>query len=161
MPSAGLVPYRIVDDELQILIAHPGGPFWKGRQQGAWSIVKGEFDPDEDPLAAAVREFEEETGWAIDPVDAIPLGEITQRAGKTVSAWATAAAFEPETLAGGTVTTVWRGRPITFPELDEVRWVGRREADRLLNPAQAVYYERLNRTLSDRGWPGLSVPYGS
>jgi predicted NUDIX family NTP pyrophosphohydrolase len=143
MLSAGLVPFRVVGDELQILIAHPGGPFWKGRQKGAWSIIKGVVDPGEEPLQSALREFSEETGWAVELIDPISLGDVTQRAGKRISAWAFAGDFDPDTLNGATVTTLWRGRPVTFPEIDEVRWCGGREAERLLNPAQAVFYERL------------------
>lgn len=147
MRSAGLVPYRLGSDGLEILIAHPGGPFWARRQEGAWSIVKGEVSPDEDPLACALREFREETGWAVDAGNAIPLGVVTQKAGKRIEAWAVAADFEPMDLASDHITIQWQGRSITFPEIDEVRWCGRAAAERLLNPAQAVFYQRLNDAL--------------
>lgn len=147
MASAGLLPYRISAGGLEVLIAHPGGPFWARRQEGAWSIVKGEVPGGEDPLVAAIREFHEETGWSVDLRDPLPLGEVTQKAGKTIRAWAFEGDFDPARLHGDTVTTEWKGRTITFPEIDEVRWCGRAEAERLLNPAQAVYYERLNDLL--------------
>lgn len=147
--SAGLLPYRIVDDGLEVLIAHPGGPFWEGRHAGSWSVAKGGVEWGESPYEAAVREFCEETGWDVDPVDPIDLGEVVQRSGKRVRVWAFEADFDPHTLDGDTITMFWRGRMIRFPEIDEVRWVDRDDAEALLNPAQAVYYERLKSVLDD------------
>ncbi|MEX1004840.1 MAG: NUDIX domain-containing protein [Acidimicrobiia bacterium] len=147
MRSAGLLPYRHGPGGPEVLIAHPGGPFWARRQDGAWSIVKGEIGEHEDALACAVREFREETGWTIDPAGAIPLGEVRQKAGKQVIAWAVEADLDPSALQSEPVTIDVRGRSMTFPEIDEVRWCGRSDAVRLLNPAQAVYYERLNEAL--------------
>lgn len=149
MHSAGLLPYRLSDPGLQILIAHPGGPFWARKQIGAWSIVKGEFGPYEDPLAAARREFTEETGWPTPETGYLPLGEVTQKAGKRIAAWAFAGEFEPDTLTPEMVTIQIRGRELTIPEIDEVRWCGEDESASLLNPAQAVYYERLKSSLDD------------
>ncbi len=143
MPSAGLLPFRLTQGQLEVLIAHPGGPFWKQRHVGAWSIVKGEVAPGEDPMHAAIREFTEETGWRVDTDRLIPLGEITQKAGKTVLAWAIEALFDPTTRASQSVTIHWKGRDVTFGEIDEVRWCGRAEAERLLNPAQVVFFDRL------------------
>ena len=157
MHSAGIVPFRHHPDGPEILIAHPGGPFWARRQEGAWSIVKGEIGDGEEPLACAIREFREETGWSIDPTAAIPLGDVRQKAGKHIVAWAVEADFDPAELVSEQVTIELRGRPVTFPEIDEVRWCGRGDALRLLNPAQTVYYERLNDTLgqSDTGDGGV------
>lgn len=135
-------------DGLEVLIAHPGGPFWSGKQAGAWTIIKGEVPPDEDPLEAALREFAEETGWRIAPTHLIELGEVRQKAGKRIVAWAFEEDFDPDTLDGDSVTVNWRGREIRFPEIDHVRWCGRSDAERLLNPAQAVYYERLEAVLA-------------
>lgn len=151
MRSAGLIPYRHGSGSLEILIAHPGGPFWTRRQEGAWSIVKGEIGDDEDALTCAVREFREETGWTIDPASAIPLGDVRQKAGKHIIAWAVEAELDPSELLSEPVTIDLRGRKVTFPEIDEVRWCGRSEAGRLLNPAQTVYYERLNDALAGPG----------
>lgn len=149
MHSAGLIPYRIFDDGLQVLIAHPGGPFWARKQVGAWSIIKGEIGPDEDPLDAARREFTEETGWSTPDTGYLDLGEVTQKAGKRVTAWAFGADFDPGSLTPEMVTITVRGRKMTIPEIDEVRWCDRDEACSLLNPAQAVYYERLKSVLGD------------
>jgi predicted NUDIX family NTP pyrophosphohydrolase len=143
MPSAGLLPFRFRDGQLEVLIAHPGGPFWQHRQEGAWSIVKGAIAPGEDPINAAMREFKEETGWAIAVDRVIPLGEITQRAGKRVLAWAIEADFDPAALASEPTTIHWKGRDFTFGEIDEVRWCGKAEVERLLNPAQVTFYYRL------------------
>lgn len=147
MPSAGLIPYRVIGDDVEILIAHPGGPFWARKHEGAWSIVKGEIPPGEDPQATAFREFREETGWLVEGTDAIPLGTVTQKAGKRITAWAIAADFDPAELAGDEVTIEWRGRTLTFPEIDEVRWCDGEESARLLNPAQIVYFARLRKAL--------------
>jgi len=150
MKSAGLIPYRSTPNGPEILIAHPGGPFWARRQVGAWSIIKGEIPPGEEPLATAVREFHEETGWRIDVDHVIALGDVTQKAGKTITAFAVEADFVTSEIAGDTVTITYRGNEITFPEIDEVRWCGKAECERLLNPAQVTYYERLNTALHAR-----------
>ncbi|HVR31172.1 MAG TPA: NUDIX domain-containing protein [Acidimicrobiia bacterium] len=150
MPSAGLIPFRTTAGGLEILIAHPGGPFWAHRQVGAWSIIKGEVPPGEEPLATALREFHEETGWRLDVDHVIGLGDVTQKAGKTITAWAVEADFAASEIAGDTVTITYRGRVLTFPEIDEVRWCGKAECERLLNPAQVAYYERLNTALNTR-----------
>jgi predicted NUDIX family NTP pyrophosphohydrolase len=140
--SAGILPFRR-RDELEMLVAHPGGPLWANRHEGSWSIVKGMVEPGEDPYDAARREFEEETGWRA-PVGAVlELGEVIQRSGKRVVAWAIEADYDPETLAGDTVTMPWRGRLLTFPEIDVVRWAAPDEARMLLNPAQRAFVDRL------------------
>lgn len=149
MYSAGLIPYRLSDADLQILIAHPGGPFWARRQMGTWSIIKGEIAQDEDPLTAARREFTEETGWETPDSGYVTLGEVTQKAGKRIVAWGFDADFDPESLTPEMVTISVRGRDLTIPEIDEVRWCGAAEAFALLNPAQTVYYKRLKSVLDD------------
>ena len=158
MHSAGIVPFRRHRDGLEILIAHPGGPFWARRQEGAWSIVKGEVGEGEDPLGCAAREFREETGWTVDLAGAIPLGEVRQKAGKLVVAWAVEVDLDPSDLVSEPITIEIRGRQVTFPEIDEVRWCGRVDALRLLNPAQRVYYERLNDALGRSGTGDGGVP---
>lgn len=147
MHSAGLVPFRRRPGHTEILIAHPGGPFWARRQEGAWSIVKGEVPAGEDPMDSARREFREETGW--DPPDGpfVPLGEVVQRAGKRITAWAFEGDYDPTTLAGDTTTAVIRGREVRFPEIDEVRWCTEDESAVLLNPAQTVFHRRLREAL--------------
>lgn len=160
MRSAGLIPYRLAD-ELEILIAHPGGPFWARRQAGAWSIVKGEIAPAEDPLPAARREFTEETGWLTPDRGYIDLGEVVQKAGKTIVAWAFEAAFDPATLRSEMITIEVRGKAMTIPEIDTVRWCGANEAKSLLNPAQAEYYQRLKSALGQARERHLNGKFGS
>ncbi len=142
MFSAGIMPFRR-RREVEVLIAHPGGPIWANRHEGSWSIVKGLVEPGEDPFAAACREFEEETGWGAPPGTPIELGEVRQRSGKRVVAWAIEADYDPATLAGDTVTMLWRGRLLTFPEIDAVRWAEPDVARALLNPAQTAFVDRL------------------
>ena len=148
MFSAGLLPFR-QHSRLEVLIAHPGGPLWAHRHEGSWSIVKGLVERGEAPYQAARREFAEETGW--EPPDGVPalhLGHVFQRSGKRVEVWAMEADYDPDTLDGDTVTMLWRGRAVTFPEIDEVRWVGSPEARLLLNPAQSEFIGRLEAALS-------------
>lgn len=141
--SAGLLPYRFRLETIEVLIAHPGGPFFARKDAGSWSVVKGEIGPDEDARSAAVREFKEETGWLPPPDDWIDLGSVRLRSGKTVTTWAVAADFDPETLDPGQFRMMWRGRVQEFPEVDRVCWCDPEEARRLLNPAQVPFLNRL------------------
>jgi predicted NUDIX family NTP pyrophosphohydrolase len=142
--SAGLLPYRN-NDTLEVLVAHPGGPFWAKKDEGAWSVVKGLIDTDEEPTAAAAREFAEETGWAPPPEPWIDLGEVRLRSGKVVVGWAVPGDYDPETLEPGEFTTVLRGKPVTFPEIDRVAWFDLETARRKLNPAYGDFLDRLER----------------
>lgn len=143
--AAGLLVYRI-EGGLEVLIAHPGGPFWAKRNEGAWSIPKGELEPGEDELSAACREFTEELSLPAPPGPYVSLGEITQRSGKVVVAWAVEGQVEPGDIVSNTVEVQWRGRRMTIPEIDRVAWVSPAEARRLLNPAQAEFVDRLERS---------------
>lgn len=143
--AAGLLVYRI-GRGLEVLIAHPGGPFWATRNEGAWSIPKGELEPGEDELAAACREFTEELSLPAPPGPFVSLGEVTQRSGKVVVAWAVEGHVEPDDIVSNTVEVEWRGRRLTIPEIDRVAWVSPGEARRLLNPAQAEFVDRLERS---------------
>lgn len=140
--SAGLLPFRQTG-QLEVLIAHPGGPFWASKDAGHWTVIKGEVGPDEDPREAAAREFGEETGWAAPDAGWLDLGRVRLRSGKTVVAWAIEADFDPVRLAPGVFSMVWRGRRQEFPEIDRVLWCDRIQAQALLNPAQAEFVERL------------------
>ncbi|MFO7299196.1 MAG: NUDIX domain-containing protein [Actinomycetes bacterium] len=131
-----------------MLIAHPGGPYFSRADMAAWSVIKGEIDPGEDPEAAAAREFTEETGWPAPPGPWIPLGETRLKSGKVVIAYAVEADLDPDTLTPGTFT--FHGRE--YPEIDRVSWFAPEEAVRRLNPAQAVFVERLAAAL------GLNEP---
>lgn len=149
--SAGLLPYRM-GDRLEVLIAHPGGPLWAKKEEGAWSVVKGELSEGEDPEVAARREFEEETGWQVPAGASLePLGEVVQRSGKRVMAWAVAADFDPADLRPGTFETRWLGSTRRFPEIDRVEWCSSEEAGRLLNPAQVPFLDRLAAMVAEGG----------
>lgn len=150
MLSAGVLPYRSPSDP-EVLIAHPGGPLWAKRDLGAWSLVKGVVEPGEEPRAAAAREFKEETGWALPEGPWIDLGEIRLRSGKRVAGWAVAADFDPAGLSSEHISVEWRGRTVTFPEIDRVAWFDLTEAARRLNPAYGPMLERLARQLPPRG----------
>lgn len=143
MISAGLVPFRFARD-LEILIAHPGGPFWARKDVGSWSIIKGRLEGDEDPREAAAREFVEETGWDLPPGEWLELGSIVQRSGKQVMGYGVNAPdLDPDRLDPGRFTMRWRGRTRSFPEIDRVRWCNRSEAQRLLLAEQVPFFDRL------------------
>lgn len=144
--SAGLLPFRL-DGTLEVLIAHPGGPFWANRDEGAWSLVKGLIEPDEDERSAAAREFEEETGWRVSTSNWIPLGETRLKSRKVVSAWAVEEDFDPLELNPGTFQM--HGRE--YPEIDRVDWMSPDEARVKLNPALAVFIDRLEEHLELNG----------
>lgn len=125
--SAGLLLYRKAEDgsAVEVLLVHPGGPFWRNKDDGAWSIPKGEFDDDEDPLKAAQREFEEELGVASPRGKYIQLKPIKQKAGKMVHAWAVEGDFDPERLKSNTFPQEWppkSGKIQQFPEVDSAAW---------------------------------------
>lgn len=141
--------YRRAGERLEVLLAHPGGPLWRRKDEGAWTIPKGEYEDAEDPLAAARREFGEETGYGIEP-PFIPLGEVVQKSGKRIAAWAFAGDGDPARLRCNTFEIEWpprSGRMQTFPEIDRVGWFGVDEARRKINPAQQALVDRLEAAL--------------
>jgi len=150
--SAGLLLFRRSKGPLQVLLAHPGGPFWQGRDAGAWTIPKGGVHPGEEPLDAAIREFREETGF--EPVPPfLPLGSIVQRSGKVVQAWAFEGDCDPQALVSTMCTTEWpprSGRYLEIPEIDRAGFFAIDQARRLMNVAQVELLDRLvdglNRT---------------
>lgn len=144
--SAGILAYRHSSGVIQVLIAHPGGPFWVKRDEGVWSIPKGEVEEGEDFLLAARREFTEELGVASPEGPYVDLGVITQKAGKEVFAWGVEAEVDPDAVMSNTFTMEWpprSGRQAEFPEIDRVAWVTPDEAKLKLNPAQAELVVRL------------------
>jgi len=125
MRSAGLLLYRVRDGVPEVLLGHMGGPFWARKDEHAWSIPKGEYGDDEDALAAARREFAEETGSAPPDGEPLPLGEVRQSGGKRVVAWALEGDLDPATVASNTFTLEWpprSGRQQEFPEIDRADW---------------------------------------
>ncbi len=143
--SAGLMVYRIREGRLEIFLVHPGGPFWARKDAGAWSIPKGEFVQPEDPLEAARREFQEETGHEIDGAF-LPLEPIKQAGGKTVHAWAVQGEIDPERVRSNTFTMEWprgSGRQKEYPEIDRAEWFEVEEARRRILPGQAGLLDEL------------------
>jgi predicted NUDIX family NTP pyrophosphohydrolase len=148
--SAGILLHRR-RGELEVLLVHPGGPFWAKKDAGAWSIPKGEYEDGDDPLASALREFEEETGTRLEPDAPVELGTIVQRGGKRVSAWAVEGDLDPETLRSNTFEMQWPPRSGVwreFPEVDRAEWFDVARAREKLVPAQAELLDRLEERLS-------------
>jgi predicted NUDIX family NTP pyrophosphohydrolase len=147
--SAGILLYRSQQESLEVLIAHPGGPFWSKKDLGAWSIPKGLVEPGEDLLNAAIREFREETGHTVSG-RFIKLTPIKLRAGKIVIPFALEYDLDPEAVISNTFQTEWpprSGQQQEFPEIDRVEWVNVDTAKRKLNPAQAAIIDELTRKL--------------
>jgi predicted NUDIX family NTP pyrophosphohydrolase len=144
--SAGILLYRRSAGPLELLLVHPGGPYWARKDDGAWSIPKGEHADGEDALDCARREFEEETG-TVPPVGAlVPLGEVRQRSGKRVSAWAAEGDLDADAVRSNTFSVEWpprSGQTQEFPEVDRAGWFAPDDARRALVPAQAAFVDRL------------------
>jgi predicted NUDIX family NTP pyrophosphohydrolase len=153
--SAGLLMYRFGPAGIEVLLVHPGGPFWSKKDDGAWSIPKGELGEGEDALAAARREFHEETGTFADGA-AIALGEVRQKAGKLITGFAVSGNLDAERIRSNTFEIEWpprSGRRATFPEVDRVGWFSPEAAKQKINPAQHPFIDRLLAKLarSDNG----------
>jgi predicted NUDIX family NTP pyrophosphohydrolase len=143
--SAGILLYRKTDKYIEVFLVHPGGPFWKGKEKGAWSIPKGEFTKGEDPLTAARREFEEETGQTVEG-DFMELKPIQQKGGKMVYAWAVEGNADAENIVSNTFKQEYpykSGKWITIPEVDKAGWFGVEEAKEKINAAQVALIEDL------------------
>ena len=156
--SAGLLMYRVRDGELQFLLVHPGGPFWKDRDAGAWTVPKGEIQEGEEPFAAALREFEEELGFPAQG-DFIGLTPIKQKGGKTVHAWAFAGDCDPACTRSNSYKMEWTpksGHFQDFPEVDRAAFFKLEEAKAKINPAQIALLEELKRKLALNQNPGSS-----
>ena len=144
--SAGILLYRLKGGAPEVLLVHPGGPFWTGKDVGAWSIPKGEYGEDEDPQACARREFEEETGTALPPAALADLGTARQKSGKLVAAWAVEGDLDAGAIRSNTFEMEWpprSGRMRAFPEVDRAGWFGLDQAREKLNPAQTAFIDRL------------------
>lgn len=149
--SAGILMYRYKKQNLQVFLVHPGGPFWKNKEKGAWSIPKGEIEEGEDKLKAAIREFEEEIGETISG-NFLELGFIIQRAGKQVYAWAVKGDWEDgKKPQSNTIAIEWppkSGRTIEIHEVDKAHFFDIIEAKEMINPAQVELIDRLVEKLS-------------
>ncbi|MGW1725942.1 NUDIX domain-containing protein [Streptomyces sp. NPDC002306] len=144
--SAGLLLFRRTDHGPEVLLGHMGGPFFARKEAGAWTVPKGEYEPDEPAWEAARREFREELGLPPPDGEAVPLGEVRQAGGKVVTVWAIEADLDPATVEPGTFRMEWpprSGRLQEFPELDRVAWFGLDRAGDLIVRAQAAFLDRL------------------
>ena len=149
--SAGLLLYRPADDGVEVLLVHAGGPFWANRDEGAWSIPKGEYGVGEDPYRVARREFEEETGSPPPEGEARELGEIRQSGGKRVRAWALEGDLDPALVTSNTFEMEWpprSGRTASFPEVDRAEWCSVAVARTRLVKAQVTFIDRLVESLA-------------
>jgi predicted NUDIX family NTP pyrophosphohydrolase len=149
--SAGILLWRRRADRLQVLLAHQGGPLWVRKDLGHWTIPKGEAEPGEQLAAVARREFAEETGHAVPDAPLIELGEIRQKSGKRVLAWAVPGDLDPSTAVSNTYEMEWppaSGRIQAFPEIDRVEWFDLDAARRKLKPAQVPFLDRLEAALA-------------
>jgi predicted NUDIX family NTP pyrophosphohydrolase len=149
--SAGILLYRSANGGIEVLLAHPGGPVWATRDADAWSIPKGEIDDGEEPWDVARREFEEETGHPAPDGASIELGEITQKGGKVVVAWALEGDLDPTTAHSNTFAFQWpprSGRYITIPEIDRVEWFSPDDARPRLKETQHPFIDRLLEALA-------------
>src|SRR4051812_27019734 len=152
--SSGLLLYRLSGSRPEVLLGHMGGPYWARKDDGAWSIPKGEYSPAEQPLAAARREFREELGSAAPAGPVLELGEVRQRSGKRIVAFAVEGDFDPSTLDSNTFTIEWpprSGRHAEFPEIDRAAWFGLETARRKLVKGQVPLLEALASKLGMAG----------
>jgi predicted NUDIX family NTP pyrophosphohydrolase len=152
--SAGILLWRRREGRLEVLLGHPGGPYFAGKDADHWTVIKGEVDPGEDLFVVARREFEEETGHEPPNGPAVELGGIRQKSGKRVLAWAVEGDLDPGTAVSNTFEMEWpprSGRMREFPEIDRVAWFDLDEARVKIKAAQAAFLERLERTVAERG----------
>jgi len=156
--SAGILLFRRHDRGLEVLLAHPGGPYWKQQDYGSWSVPKGIAEIDEPLEAVAAREFGEETGFEIGSVARTPgeppldLGEVTLKSGKVVRAWAVEGDLDPALARSNEIEIEWpprTGRRLVVPEVDRVAWFGTDEARRRAHPVQAAFVDRLAARLDE------------
>ena len=151
--SAGILLYRVKNNAPEYFLVHPGGPFWKKKDAGAWSIPKGEFDETESPQKAAIRELMEETGHRIEGT-LLPLTPVKQKAGKLIHAWAAEGDLDASAIVSENFTIEWpprSGKLASFPEVDRAGWFFYEDALVKINPAQARLVEELNEYLTSPG----------
>jgi predicted NUDIX family NTP pyrophosphohydrolase len=159
--SAGLLPYRFSPERvLEVLLVHPGGPFWAGRDDGVWSIAKGEYEPDEAPEAAANREFAEELGADPPTGTRIELGELRQPGGKWVRAWAVEGQVDAENIVSNHFEMEWpprSGKTASWPEVDRAAWMPVATAKQKLLKGQVAFVDRLVERLEGSGEGDFSL----
>jgi predicted NUDIX family NTP pyrophosphohydrolase len=149
--SAGILAYRFQQDQLQVLLVHPGGPFYTKKDEGAWSIPKGEYEETEDALTVARREFEEETGNTIIGTKFLELAPVKLKSGKIITAWAIAADFDQCFIRSNIFEMEWppkSGKMQSFPEVDKAEWINIIQARNKIHPAQLPLLEQLEQLLA-------------
>jgi predicted NUDIX family NTP pyrophosphohydrolase len=147
--SAGILLYRNIRKKLEVFLVHPGGPFWKAKDKGAWSIPKGEFGDEEDALASAIREFKEETGVEING-DYLQLSPVKLKSGKIIFAWAVEGNLDEHSIISNYFSMEWppkSGKQISVPEVDKGAWFTGDEAREKINPAQINFIDQLEQIL--------------
>ena len=147
--SAGILLFRLTDSEPEVFLVHPGGPFWKNKDEGAWTIPKGEFDESEDALSAAIREFKEETGFTI-LGDFKALTPIQQKSGKVVFAWAVEGNADASKIKSNLFEMEWppkSGRKQSFPEIDKAEWLALSKAREKINSSQVALLDELIKVI--------------
>src|SRR5436190_7812661 len=140
--SAGILSFRRRGSEIDVLLVHPGGPLWAGRDDGTWSLPKGEYGEGDDPLATARREFCEEIGSECSDGEFVPLGETTLKSGKRVSAWAVEMDLDVSSIRSNSFTMEWpprSGRVASFPEIDTAQWFDREQARRKIHHGKIAF----------------------
>ena len=155
--SAGILLYRVVEGEMQFFLVHPGGPFWKDRHKGTWSIPKGEF-AEEEPLAAAAREFYEETGHEINIDGAIPLNPVKLKSGKVIHAWAVAGDVDPNSVTSNMCMVEWpphSGKKLAIPEIDQGGWFNTDQTKAKINAKQFTLVVEALSKIKQRFHPGM------
>jgi predicted NUDIX family NTP pyrophosphohydrolase len=154
--SAGILLYRLRGEALEVFLVHPGGPFWMKKDLGVWSIPKGEYEKGEDALAAARREFEEETGFAWIEGELHPLGTVKLSSGKVVTAWALEGDCDAHAIRSNLFEMEWppkSGRQQAFPEVDRAEWLSLATAHTKIHPAQGAFLERLVQIIEHQPRP--------
>lgn len=152
--SAGLLPYRWRGEWVEVFIVHPGGPFWASKDDGVWSIAKGEYEKDEEPWQVATREFAEEVGQPAPAGPAAPLGTVRQTSGKVVTGFAVLADFDVDEVKSNTFTMEWpprSGLVGEFPEVDRAEWMPLAKAREKLLPTQQPFLDRLQQLIQTTG----------
>ncbi|HEY7531264.1 MAG TPA: NUDIX domain-containing protein [Nitrospiraceae bacterium] len=150
--SAGILLYRIIAGQIQVFLVHPGGPFWARKDDGSWSLPKGEHTAEEDPLTVAKREFREETGFSVSGAFTA-LSTVKQPNGKVISVWAVEGDLEASSVRSNSFTVEWpprSGRMQEFPEVDRASWFDLPTAERKLLPGQRPFLDQLREVLRGR-----------
>ena len=151
--SAGIILYRVRDGDLEVFLVHPGGPYWSNKDDGAWSIPKGEFEEGDDPLAAARREFREETSFEVSG-QFRALSPLKQPSGKLIHAWALEGDIDAARVASNTFSMEWpphSGKQRDFPEVDKAAWFSLATAQKKLVPGQRGFLDQLQQIMKDSG----------